>query len=422
MSDGNLKGPKYLPFAKMHGLGNDFVMVQDVDLFKCFADPGGTGFDKAFLTDPAARLSELAVKLCDRRFGIGADGLIVALRTRAHGDFSRSAQLAALVAVLEVAPSYSYLRTELPFSWIYINSDGSSSQMCGNGLRCLALFMRSLGWSAANDGGVSGGDLAVATSAYPVALRFCQADSAGGSSGGAPNRISVTMAGPSFNCSEIPCSEIPCSEIPCAEIPGDENHGAEVSGAHTGKFIAGKIILDGIELKATAVGMGNPHCVIFDDPLLNLGRYADSMRGICGGNSAGFLARFPAPLLELAGQIQAHPLFPQGVNVEFVLPLSPNRVQVFVVERGCGPTLACGSGAMAVVAAGVIEGRLKHQCCVILPGGELEVCWSEKDNCMELIGPAQFVYSGQTLLDLQGISSAASDNSAPTGKTLGAVV
>lgn len=417
MSDGNLKGPKYLPFAKMHGLGNDFVMVQDVDLFKCFADLDGTVFDKAFLTDPAARLSELAVKLCDRRFGIGADGLIVALRTRAHSDFSSSEQLAALVAVLEGAPSYSYLRTERPFSWIYINSDGSSSQMCGNGLRCLALFMRSLGWSAANDGGVSGGDLAVATSAYPVVLRFCQADSAGSSSGGAPDRISVTMAGPSFNCSEIPCVEIPDTEI-----PGDEIACGEISGAHIGKFIAGKISLDGIELKATAVGMGNPHCVIFDDPQLNLSRYADFMQGICDGNSAGFLARFPAPLLELAGQIQAHPLFPQGVNVEFVLPLSPNRVQVFVVERGCGPTLACGSGALAVVAAGVIEGRLKHQCCVILPGGELEVCWSEKDNCMELIGPAQFVYSGQTLLDLQGLSSVASDNSAPAGKTLGAVV
>lgn len=381
-------------------------MVQDVDLLKCFAGPGGTDFDKGFLTDPAARLSELAVKLCDRRFGIGADGLIVALRTRAHPDFSSLAQLAALVAVLEGAPSYSYLRTELPFSWIYVNSDGSSSQMCGNGLRCLALFMRSLAWSAASDGGVSGGDLAVATSAYPVTLR-CRPDSAGGSSGGAPNRISVTMAGPSFNCSDIPCAEISCADIP---------------GAHTSQFIAGKIVLDGIGLKATAVGMGNPHCVIFDDPQLNLGRYVDSMRGICDGNSANFLARFPAPLLELAGQIQAHPLFPQGVNVEFVLPLSPSRVQVFVVERGCGPTLACGSGALAVVAAGVIEGRLKRECCVILPGGELEVRWSEKDNCMELIGPAQFVYSGQTLLDLQGLSSAASDNSAPSGKTLGAVV
>lgn len=359
-----------LSFVKMHGLGNDFVMVSDTQIFECL------GEEAEFRRQPVAVLGRLAEKLCDRRFGIGGDGLIVALRSRAHGK-----HLPELLDILE--PHLPYLHTQLPYSWIYTNSDGSASAMCGNGLRCLALFMQHLGWGQATD------SFAVSTAAYPVRLtgQSISADRA---------IVSTNLAGPTFDC----------AKIPCAPGQGDRQ-----------QFVARRLEVGDLNLTATAVGMGNPHCVIFDSPALNLSRYADSMQGIYGGNSASFLSRFPAPLWQLAEQIQSLPEFPQGVNVEFVLPLSSVKAQVFVVERGCGPTLACGSGALAVVAAGVTEGLLKRECCVILPGGELEVRWSEMDNSMELIGPAQLVYAGQVELAFESIFS-----SAASGKNLGAVV
>ncbi|MBK9201806.1 MAG: hypothetical protein IPL73_05075 [Candidatus Obscuribacter sp.] len=106
-------------------------------------------------------------------------------------------------------------------------------------------------------------------------------------------------------------------------------------------------------------------------------------------------------MLALSEQIQSLSLFPSGVNVEWVQVVSPSQVHVYVVERGCGPTLACASGAAAVVAAGVKQGLLKRQCCVILPGGNLDVDYLEGDmqDQIELTGDAKFVFEGEILLD-----------------------
>ena len=87
-------------------------------------------------------------------------------------------------------------------------------------------------------------------------------------------------------------------------------------------------------------------------------------------------------------------MFPQGVNVEFAVVESENRVRLYVWERGCGATLACATGAAATVVAGVLEKKLARKVTVHLLGGALEVEWSEKDNCVRLSGPAKESFSG----------------------------
>lgn len=353
----NQMPPYKLPFTKMHGLGNDFVMVKDVDLDLVLrsalaqVDEGRSGAVKIDLT---SALSQLAQTLCDRRFGIGADGLIVAV----------SPQRAAGLLLEKIVAAYpSYEQCEL--AWIYINSDGSSSDMCGNGLRCLAYFARVNSDKESESHWPQADKFKVATRAYPVAVTVleCKLCSAGGGAHSSPLSL-VRMVRTQLAAPEI-------------------------------KFVAEKLTLGDITLSATAIDMGNPHCVIFDCAELELTQYQGCMHGISGGASAAFVEKFPSRLLDLAHQIQGLSIFPQGVNVEFVLPQGRDRAVVYVVERGCGPTLACASGAAAVVVAGVIEERLNRQCCVILPGGELEVTWSSLDNLIELNGPAQIAFSGE---------------------------
>ena len=336
----------------MHGLGNDFVMVKDSDLAALFgpekiAERGEHKSDPAALT---AALSALARSICDRRTGVGADGLIVAVQL--------PLRYSVFQELIETYPSYS----ECSLAWIYINSDGSSSDMCGNGLRCLAYFAESEALLPA----CIGATFSIATRAYAVDVNL-SAPAGGGIEN--TRTVSTTLAAPAFGTTK----------------------------SNSEKTVA--LALGDITIGAVAVDLGNPHCVVFDCPELDLAQYQGCMQGICTtANTAAAhpsLEKFPPRLLELAHQIQSLPLFPQGVNVEFVLPQGKNRAVVYVVERGCGPTLACASGAAAVVAAGAIEGHLNRQCCVILPGGELEVAWSSVDNRIELSGPAQIVFKGE---------------------------
>ncbi len=101
------------------------------------------------------------------------------------------------------------------------------------------------------------------------------------------------------------------------------------------------------------------------------------------------------PAFPAIGQVmERHPAFPQRVNAEFVQVLSRNHVRVKVWERGAGPTLACGTGACAVLVAGVLTGRTDRQCRVTLPGGDLFIEWREQDNKLYMTGPATAVFRG----------------------------
>ncbi len=171
-------------FSKMHGLGNDFVMLTDLELTSLVAEVRGElpakapVIDKFWIKQFCSGLSSL---LCDRRFGIGADGLIVAI------DLERVKQEKQAVvarkgvdrktadenlALAELTAAYPE-RAACDVAWLYVNSDGSYSAMCGNGLRCLALFVRELGWLGSDS-------FKVATSAYPVVVTIKNA-AAGGS-------------------------------------------------------------------------------------------------------------------------------------------------------------------------------------------------------------------------------------------------
>jgi len=136
-----------------------------------------------------------------------------------------------------------------------------------------------------------------------------------------------------------------------------------------GRVIEAPFKFDGGRAIVTCVSMGNPHCVLFVDDL------AEVPAGTWG----------PA--------IERHPFFPRRTNVEFVQVLGPDRVRATVWERGAGLTLACGTGACAVVVAGVLTGRLRRSATVTLPGGVLDIEWAP-DNRVFMAGPAAFVFDG----------------------------
>ncbi len=122
----------------------------------------------------------------------------------------------------------------------------------------------------------------------------------------------------------------------------------------------------------TCVSMGNPHTVIF------------LKRGLQDFS------------LETVGrEIETDPIFPERTNVEFVEVLSPSLARVRVWERGTGETQACGTGACAVLVAGVLNGRLGRKARISLPGGDLETEWNENDKHVYLTGDAITVFEGE---------------------------
>lgn len=378
----------------MHGLGNDFVMLSAEELARLVE--AATVADQAHSQSRdavagAACLESfcgaLATRLCNRHFSIGGDGLIIAINLTElkkqieDSDFYR--------ALDQFTASYPQ-RDQCQLAWIYINSDGSYSAMCGNGLRCFTLFARELGWLEVT--------AKVATSAYPVEVTITkELDTApGGGLIGAGGLVAVEvltrLAGPVF--------------AP-AEIPLDTSDFQSFSGLNS--FVDQNIDIHGTTLAVTCLSMGNPHCVVFEQESIAaaLDEYVVDIKAAHANGLP--LQNFPRRLLVLAADIQQLSLFPQGVNVEFVAidKNNGNTALVFVVERGCGATLACASGAAAVLAAGVISGRLNKKSYVILPGGKLEVSLSSVHNqeYIELTGPAIKAFSGDVTLPLSIFAS-----------------
>jgi diaminopimelate epimerase len=101
------------------------------------------------------------------------------------------------------------------------------------------------------------------------------------------------------------------------------------------------------------------------------------------------------PVEAVGRQVETHAAFPRRTNTEFVQLISPREVRQRTWERGCGETLACGTGACAVVVAGVLTGRLERDVLLHLSGGDLRVRWDEVDDHVYLGGPAVEVYEGR---------------------------
>lgn len=325
-----------LPFTKLQGLGNDFVVLDAAQLQE---------FAGRHVVEQWKELAPTWARvLCDRNFGIGADGLIVLFD-----------KLAKTVKVPDFVRSYP-ASEDVRYAWTYTNSDGSWSSTCGNGLRCAALFLQ----ESASTVSPNPVEFVIATSSGPVPVRFVDNQT-----------IETDFGPPILNGHDIPTSW---------HTPTCVQRSIDVT-----------CFSPSYKVVATAVGFGNPHCVIFDEVL---------------GNGKSQLSRSDKDsLATVARNIQANPVFPEGVNVEFASVLSREKVLVDIYERGCGWTLACGTGAAATLVAGVLENRLARNCELVLPGGSAFVTWDEKDNHVRLRGPARVVFRGH--FDVESIAEGA---------------
>lgn len=277
-----------LSFAKYEGLGNDFILVNALSR------------ELHSGTSPALD-AEAAKFLCDRHFGIGADGLL-------------------LTGVSEGRP---FMRV--------INADGSQPEMCGNGLRCVALYLVQRGlvhettFDVDTDAGVH---------EVSVAVR------------GDEGQVRVQMRPASLDV-------------------------AEVLKDARGEMLDGRFEVDGEPMSFTMVSMGNPHAVTFDDV---------------------------APRVDALGpRIERDARFRAGANVGFAVLREPEHIDLRVWERGCGFTLACGTGACAAAVAAVETGRApRHRPLIVtLPGGPLSIRVGERGAPVEMTGPARRVFEGQ---------------------------
>ena len=213
------------------------------------------------------------------------------------------------------------------------NADGSEAEMCGNGVRCVAKYVH-------DHGLVRKPRLTVETGRGVLTLDLDVHD-------GRVRQVTVDMGEPILQGERIPTT-----------LPGDPPKDAALE-------------LPGRTLRVTCVSMGNPHCVTYVDEI------TDDW------------------VLSVGPQVERHPAFPRRTNAEFVRVNRPGDVTLRVWERGSGETLACGTGACAVAVAGVLTGRTARQIVAHLPGGDLQLHWSEKDNHVYMTGPAVEVFSGE---------------------------
>ncbi|XP_021911670.1 diaminopimelate epimerase, chloroplastic-like [Carica papaya] len=144
--------------------------------------------------------------------------------------------------------------------------------------------------------------------------------------------------------------------------------------------VKSELVVDGLTWNVTCVSMGNPHCVTF-------GTKGDQKLVVDELN-----------LAEIGPKFEHHAMFPARTNTEFVEVFSRSHLKMRVWERGAGATLACGTGACAVVVAAVLEGHSDRKCTVDLPGGPLDIEWREEDNHVYMTGPAEVVFYGSVPL------------------------
>ncbi len=277
-----------MKFWKMHGLGNDYVVIDNRPMNLTTADAAG-----------------LARKLCERRFSVGADGLL-----------------------LVEASSVADVKMRI------FNADGSEAEMCGNGIRCFAKYCYENNITRKKE-------LTVETLAG-VKQTWLTVN------GNVVTSVRVDMGAPTLERTRIPM-------------------------VGTGTCVNEDLHVNGEKYKATCLSVGNPHCVIFVD------------------NVDDF------PVQQIGSKIENHKWFPNRTNVEFAQVLNRNELRLRVWERGCGETLACGTGACATVAAGNILEKVGNKVTVHLLGGDLEVEYAER---LSLSGTAEKVFEGKLFEDV----------------------
>ena len=280
-----------MKFTKMQGCGNDYIYIN--------------GFTEHV---PQEDKPELVRRISDRHFGVGGDGAIF------------------------INPSQS-----ADFEMEMYNADGSRSEMCGNGIRCVAKYVFDHGLTDKTD-------ISVISCGKIKYLQLFLKD-------GKVDTVRVDMGAPILSAEDIPVT-----------VP---------AGRAKERVIAEPICVQGQEYKMTCVSMGNPHAVVF----------MDDVAGLDIGQIGSFF--------------ENHERFPNRTNTEFVKVLDRKTVQMRVWERGTGETLACGTGSCATVVACILNGLTDHTVTVKLLGGELEITWDTDKDTVYMTGPAVTVFDGE---------------------------
>ena len=274
-----------MKFTKMQGLGNDYVYVN------CF---------KETIENPP----EMAKKVSNRNFGIGSDGLI-------------------MINPSDVAD----------FEMEMYNADGSRSEMCGNGIRCVGKYVYDYGLTEKEH-------ISVETLAGIKYIDLTVED-------GKVKLVKVDMGSPELVPENIP-------------IVADGN-----------RVIDEPINVNGTEYRMTGVSMGNPHAVV----------YVEDVKGL--------------DIETIGPAFENHERFPNRVNTEFVKVLDRNTVEMRVWERGSGETMACGTGACAVAVACILNGFTEDKVTVKLLGGDLQIEWDKEADKIYMTGPAEVSFDGE---------------------------
>jgi diaminopimelate epimerase len=266
----------------MHGLGNDYIVIDNRD---------------QKISDKQA--AKLAKRLCERRFSVGADGLLLAC--------------SSTIADVKMR---------------IFNADGSEAEMCGNGIRCFSKYCYETKIVTKQEFTV---ETLSGIKHVWLTLKNKEVET-----------VKVDMGAPNWERTSLP-------------MVGE------------GTCINETLEVDGEPYKVTCLSMGNPHCVTFVD------------------NVDEFPVDYVGPIIE------NHKAFPKRTNVGFVQVLNKNELKVRVWERGCGETLACGTGTCAAVAAANKLGKVGSKVTVHVLGGDLQV---EVAKTLFLIGAAEKVYEG----------------------------
>ena len=309
-----------IKFTKLQGSGNDYLYIDGInDMPACI-----NGSDNFY--------SELAVKISDRHFGAGSDGIIIILppspqtATRLSSvPLDSGAQ--SLKAVLEVKPD---------FRMRMFNADGSEGEMCGNGIRCFAKYVYDKHLTDKKN-------INIETLAGVKTVEVFLSEGSG-----TVKEAKVFMGVPEFESGKIPAL------------------------FQKREIINEIITVRDKDFTVSCVSMGNPHCVTFIDDVKNFDVHY------------------------YGSAIENSPMFPKRINIEFVQRLDDGNVLVRTWERGSGETLACGTGACAVYSVMKKTGKTdigKNELKVNLFGGTLKIS-GDLNKGIYMVGPAEEVFCG----------------------------
>ena len=276
-----------MKFTKMQGCGNDYVYIN--------------GFNEKISQE---KKPEIVRKISDRHFGIGSDGAIF------------------------INPS-----SQADFEMEMYNADGSRSEMCGNGIRCVGKYVYDHLMTKETD--------ITVISAGKVKYLNLLVDN------GKVFEVCVNMDEPILDASQIP-------------VISDKN-----------QVINEPITVQDKEYHMTCVSMGNPHAVVFMDNIKDL------------------------DIDSIGPYFENHTCFPNRTNTEFVEVIDKNHINMRVYERGTGETLACGTGCCASVVACILNHMTDDSVYVNVLGGTIKVSWDRTKNKVYMTGPAVTVFEGE---------------------------